>query len=225
MVWLIFAIGLLNLCLGYAMAVCLGYGPPQPWGNGKAPLAPPSIDDASSDRTASVEELIHEVCGESAPRTTAPQSPHPEEVPGPAEESAASLGEKWSAVIAKGASRLQALKAHLGECEGHCDRETIWRSVVELQEICETYLRQQDRAAERFSECFRESDEAAAGRQLEEAILAQSAQLETTISNLRHINFESDLPATSGRLLAEIERMLRAGRELQDGIQALLPTL
>lgn len=129
-------------------------------------------------------------------------------------------------MIAKGTSRLKSLDARIRECRGHYDRQTIWRCVVELQEICETYLRQQDKAAGQFGNCFGESHEmAAAGEQLEAAILEQSAQLEATISNLRHMDFESDLPATSRRLLTEIERMLTAGSKLLDGMEAVFPTI
>ena len=84
MAWLIFAIGLLNLCLGYAMAVYLGYGPPRPWESwDESPAA-----DALSDRVVAVERPIDAVCEESVLQ---PDPPQAEEEPEPAGEPAVSL--------------------------------------------------------------------------------------------------------------------------------------
>ena len=69
------------------MAVYLGYGPPPLWESCDAPPAA----GAPSDPVVSVDQQTHELSEESVPQTEAPQSPEPEEVPQPPDESAASL--------------------------------------------------------------------------------------------------------------------------------------
>ena len=54
------------------------------------------------------------------------------------------------------------------------------------------------------------------GEQVETANLAALAQLETTISNLKHMDFESDLQAAGERLLEEIGDLHTARHQLRD---------
>jgi hypothetical protein len=61
MIWLTFAIGLLNVGLGYAVAVHLGYGPPNAWGPlaWLAPHTAGAAAGAEAEHAASaVQELV-----------------------------------------------------------------------------------------------------------------------------------------------------------------------
>ena len=61
-----------------------------------------------------------------------------------------------------------------------------------------------------------------AGEELEEGIYEQLAQLETTISNLKQVDLEFDVPAAGKRLLGEIDRVLVSSRRLWKGLHSEL---
>ena len=184
MVFLTLVIGVLNLFLGYALAVHMGQGPP-------------GLRDAWDALSASFSD---------APSAC-------QAVPEP------TIIDAWKVTLAREASKMAALRSQLRECEEQPDHEVTRRCAIELKEFCAANLQEQGEAAERFKDRFGESDElGTAGEDLEEAICEQLAQLETTISNLKQVDLESDLSAAGGGLLGEIERMLTASRRLWNGL-------
>jgi len=100
---------------------------------------------------------------------------------------------------------------------GEFGRETIRDCLNELQADCSAYMVEQDIAATRFRERIGELGELAAmGEDVEMTILEETAQIETSVSNLTHMDFETDLDAAGKRLLEEIHNLRTARHKLQD---------
>lgn len=225
MVWVVltFLVAVLNLHLGYAVAVYLGYGPPtlrNAWeafsatrmtahGTREPPAASPKPAPARKQKSASRP-------GASASRK--PRKPDSHSKP------EGSLLDTLRLVIAKGESSMTALAGRLQDKRERASPQSIWSYVVELQEICESYMRQLEKAAAEFQHGDVELGATAAARErLEQTILQQLAQLETTASNLQHMDFDRDRREAGMRLLQEIDRMLAFGREIQGGLEAASP--
>ncbi len=187
MVLLTLVIGVLNLFLGYALAVHLGHAPPglrEAW---YALSVRPPEDDASEREVASKLPVLN----------------------------------VWKLALATEATKMAALSGRLRECEERPDHEVIRECALELKELFAADLEEQGAAAERFEDRYGESDELGpAGEELEEGIYEQLAQLETTISNLKQIDLEFDMPATGKRLLGEIDRVFVSSRGLWKGLHA-----
>lgn len=58
LVLLTFVIGVLNLCIGYCLAVSLGYGPPTLWDAWEVLQAPRPTAGISSDQIEAIENVI-----------------------------------------------------------------------------------------------------------------------------------------------------------------------
>ena len=81
----------------------------------------------------------------------------------------------------------------------------------------ENYLVEQGRLGQQFSQRMGElGDMAGVGEEVEMANLDSAAQLETTISNLKHMDFHSDLSAARARLLEELGNLRAARHHLRD---------
>jgi hypothetical protein len=93
---------------------------------------------------------------------------------------------------------------------------TAWAFVAELQGICQPYLDRLGQAAERLSDQL--------GDEVQQLVLEQAAQLETTLSNLQYMNFDSGASAAFQRLSQEAGNTLSMARRLQAALQAPLQT-
>ena len=227
MVELTFVIGVLNLCLGYALAVYFGYGPPTLVDAWDALSAGLPVDDTSSGQFAAVEEPSDAAAETLVPDRDVLPPEEPEEVPEPEElsepvgESELSFFEVWDRAITLGASGLAALNTRLHGNKGGYSPEAIWGCVAELQEVCQTYLQAEEEIGEQFGDLSGESEEAkTAGGEFETAILDQLAQLETTLSNVQHMDFDTDLSGARKRLLSEIESVQAASDKIRDSLDA-----
>lgn len=124
---------------------------------------------------------------------------------------------KLNIAMIKSGKRATEIDSRLRGSRGRSDLETIRRCVAELLEDCRTYLAEQNEAAEKFRSRIGELGELQAlGEEIEMANLEQSAQIETTISNLEHMDFESDLEEANQRLLAELNHLRVARHRLRD---------
>jgi two-component system cell cycle response regulator len=97
------------------------------------------------------------------------------------------------------------------------DAGTVQRSLDELITDCELYLAEQRDGAERLHSRIGELGELKwLGEEVETANLEQAAQVETTLGNLRDMDFQADLEAAAARLVTEIGHLRQARHKLRD---------
>jgi len=250
-VLLTLVIGVLNVGLGYAAAVYLGYGPPglrQAWESLSFERGTPARPEPGvvESPIMSAEQLLEGLDGtdlESLLDDEPDEDPHDtleveayDEVEERDDEDVSSLlnpdapeiwdiNEKYvetailklNIAMMKSGAKATEIDTRLRACRGHTDAETIQSCLAELKEDCETYLAEQSEAATRFSERISELGELSSlGEEIEMANLEQSAQVESTLNNLKHMDFESDLEAANKRLLEELNHLRIARHKLRD---------
>ncbi|NUQ65216.1 MAG: GGDEF domain-containing protein [Pirellulales bacterium] len=133
---------------------------------------------------------------------------------------------KLNIAMMKSGKRAAEIDARLRAIRGRSDLDTVRRCVAELLEDCQTYLAEQSEAAERFRNRIGELGELKSlGEDIEMANLEQSAQIETTISNLKHMDFESDLEAANQRILGELNHLRVARHKLRDNQETAFLTI
>lgn len=212
-VFLVFGMSMLNLVLGFALAVYLRFrwytvandwrllGPARPSGqisNGRDDAIGEPVQAANQQQAVSPSHVPWPAAAENV---CAPV-PKPERI----------NVDTFGGFVAKFASSLTDFAARLKRSNrGDCHR-TAWDFVAELQGICQPYLEKPTQAAEGLS------DQLAA--EVQELILEQASQLETTLSNLQYMDFDASVTAAMGRLSQESENTLAMTRRLQQAIQA-----
>ena len=241
MVFLTFTVGLLNICLGFAVAVLLGYGPPGlkeaweafrgegvPAAEGINPLA-----DFAGQPAPPFESMLDDTAGDES--EIEPYSEPYDDDAVEFEQIDLEAPEHWdlnekyietsilklNIAMMKSGARATELDTKLRACRGRSDREIVHECLAKLQEDCEVYLAEQTENAERFRERVGELGELKTlGDEIETANLEQAAQMETTLSNLKSMDFESDLEAANARLLEEIDNLRVARHRLRDQQEA-----
>lgn len=251
MVFLTVVIGTLNICLGYALAVYLGYGPPGLTETRYAPTTTPRTvqHEAANDESirsvvqelvsGSLEEMLDDETDEEIDDDLEVESydlPGDEAEIDDAGEPAGSdatqywdLDEKYvetsilklNIAMMKSGARATEIDTRLRACQGQSDRQTIEGCLLKLKEDCESYLNELSESAEKFSARIGELGELRElGEEIDLANLEQSAQIETTLSNLKHMDFESDLEAANLRLREEISHLRLARHKQRDNQDA-----
>jgi len=242
----VFVLAVANLSLGYALAVYLGYGPANLWEAWEAltaeepaenvhalipPLAPAALTDSAGAPAAagsSVEEGMDiqprvESYEEDLPESLAPDDPENWDLN---EKYIETSVLKLNIAMMKSGARATQLDTRLRACRGRSDLETIRKCHDDLMEDCQMYLAEQSEAAAQFRNRIGELGELAAlGEEIETANLEQTAQIESTLSNLRHMDFESDLESANLRLLEEIKNLRIARHRLRDSQEAAFLTI
>lgn len=221
MVLLTFVIGVLNLCLGYALAVHLGCGPPTLRDAWTAMSAVPRAGQTCDDRSAGTDEPAQQP---DKPRVIRPHVSCPSE-PAPAAdmvvEPKLSDREALRRSVDTATSSLTDLAARLKKSRVGQSGKTAWSFVGELQEICEPYARHLSKAAEGLCDEVGDSGEATApSEEVQQIILEQMAQLETTLSNLQYMDFDSGFSAAMARLRTDTANTLAVTRRLQKALEA-----
>jgi diguanylate cyclase (GGDEF)-like protein len=270
-VGLVLLIGLLNLGLGYAMAVHLGFGSAAMpdlhvaalgnWRGLAHGLARRRTASASSSQlgasTATADGLFQEVlCTDEDlavdetklaemldddPDDSGEVDPYYEpydddvaELLNPDQPEAWELNEKFvetsilklNIAMIKSGQRAMELDTRLRAIRGRSDQATIRQCVADLLEDCQTYLVEQSEAAEKFRDRIGELGELKSlGEEIEMANLEQAAQIETTMSNLQHMNFEGDLEAANHRVLGELNSLRIARHRLRDNQEMAFMTI
>lgn len=235
---LTFFVAVVNLGIGYGLAVFLGLGPPtllDAWDalTARRPGADAAADEALVERLAArgIEALADDLAddAEDIEPFDEPYDDDAAELFHPDDPENWDLNEKYvetsilklNIAMLKSGARTQEIDTRLRAAVGRSDADTIRRCLADLREDCETYLQQQREAAEKFTARIGELGELRSlGEEIEMANLEQSAQIETTLSNLRHMDFESDLEAANHRLLEEIHNLRTARHRLRDNQEA-----
>ena len=119
---------------------------------------------------------------------------------------------KFNVAIAESGAAMTDIETCLRSLEEGQEAATIEACLAELVKDSENYLVEQGRLGQQFSQRMGElGDMAGVGEEVEMANLDSAAQLETTISNLKHMDFHSDLSAARARLLEELGNLRRPG--------------
>ncbi|NQT40930.1 MAG: diguanylate cyclase [Planctomycetes bacterium] len=247
-------VGILNLSIGYALAVYLGYGPAtlrEAWvaltGNLGQVVAPERslVEQLAEVPTEEFLDTMLDDAMEDALEDDWDDGPDDEAYAAPDEEEVAELmaleaaqdwdlNEKYvetsllklNIAMMKSGARATELDTRLRAMAGKTDLETVQTCMAELLEDCETYLGEQSEAADEFAGRVGELGELSElGEEVETANLEQAAQIETTISNLKHMDFVSDLESANGRLLEEIANLRIARHKLRDSQEVAFLTI
>lgn len=243
---LTFLIGGLNLFIGYAVAVRLGFGPATLTGplhalSGATADAPSIGDDdfesmLSDMLDADADDLLDQA-DEMEMDLEPLDEPYDEEAVALLDSDSPEiwdLNEKYvetsilrlNIAMMKSGARATEIDTLLRSMAGNSDRETIRDSWMKLKEDCKSYLAEQSDAAERFAARVDELGELASlGDEIEFANMNQASQIETTVSNLDHMDFETDLEAANARLLEEIANLRLARHQLRDDQEAAFLTI
>ncbi len=236
MVLLTLIVAALNLCLGFTVAVFFGYGPPgllEAWQvlvTDRGGLEDDEFTGLSQElATTPIELMLDDASGEES--EIQPYSEPYDENAAEFEQIALDAPEQWdlnekfietsilklNIAMMKSGARATELDTRLRACKGQSTEKTIQDCLIKLQEDCEAYLAEQAENAERFRERVSELGELKAlGDEIEMANLDQAAQVETTLNNLKYMDFGSDLEAANARLLEEIDNLRVARHHLRD---------
>ena len=203
MVVLTLLICLLNVCLGFVLAMRLGYGPPSLLDAWEAMSVDPAAVQPYRIAPQPVEGPIEE--------------PAEEPVEEPAEDPLETSILQFKTTLVRDLDNLTEIDSELREDRATYDADLIQQHVGRLKRICETYLADQEEAADRFHERTEELDEMKGiVGDVETSLLEQTAQIETTLSNMDHVDFASDPAGAQHRLLNEVDNLRMAGHKLKD---------
>ena len=212
----VFVIGVLNVCLGYALGVYFGYGPPTLDDAWRAFRSRRPADGFADLHIGATERVMRELerqvesLQEASLPTEQEEPPEPELPP----------LEALRRMVAKATPHLEDLIKRLRRTTGGQGR-TAWSFVAELQEICEPYLGGLGHVADRLFDDPEQLEEGGPiGEELEQVVLNQLAQLETTANNLQHMDFSAGFSTAKTRLLAETEKVLAFAERLGKALEA-----
>ena len=248
MVLLTFLIATVNVVVGYALAVHLGYGPPglAPLHDvlaipralrlrlpSKGPVETPTMD------TSEIQYMLDDEADEEIDTdlsTEAYDAFEEEEVSylNVGDTESWDLDEKYvetsilklNIAMIKSGARACEIDTLLRKCEGNTDAETVHSCHEQLKEDCETYLSENAELTDKFRERIEELGELQSlGEEIDITNMEQAAQVETTLNNLNMMDFESDLEAANLRLREEIKNLRGARHKLRDNQEAAFITI
>jgi diguanylate cyclase (GGDEF)-like protein len=236
----------LNQCLGFALCMRLGFGPPTlraAWdalgeaqgGDASETLldeivAPPNAFDLGMLQ----EEMDDQLDGQ------LDVDPYDDSIGEASQSLEVEAAEVWdldekfvetsvlklNIAMMKSGVRATEVDTELRAAKGHADLATIRRCWELLREDCETYLLEQGEAADKFQNRIEELGEMRAlGEEIQMANLQQAAQIETTLSNLKHMDFTNDLESANQRLIEEIQHLRVARHALRDSQEVAFLTI
>lgn len=133
---------------------------------------------------------------------------------------------RLNVAILKSGMKAKEIDAKLRSCKGHSDRDVIESSVNMLNEDCQAYLAEQKEAGEKFINRISEfGDLKELCDKIDMSNLEQAAQVETTMNNLRYMDFYADLEASNQRLRGEIRHLCLARDTIRDNHEAAFLTV
>jgi len=236
---LVLVIGLLNLCLGYALAVRLGYGPPSleaAW-EVASPKEPPEqqLDKLEESVEVPLDDLIHElISGTDEPAASAWGKAPDDPLPKATEPEPGETGKPFGADEQSAPGRLLAMHRQVAEhldwlvdldtrlrrTVGEYELFTLLAWIQELKEGCQLQLRERTAAVEAFGAPFEEHEELGeSGGKLAAAVAEHSARLEAAVGHADRLDIKGDPGAAASRLLEKIDRVQNAAHELRDRLE------
>lgn len=218
---LVFLMASLNVGLGFALAVCARR---QNWF--------PPVDEAVIAALLEAEAVALPMAAE--PALELPPAPKvSEELPAEwlsvldEAEHSCGLVEASVHVLRLEVGRYRDYLIHVDgqvrACRLAPDAAVIHTCLAQLKQVNIDWLKKQGEATAHLqSRHANLGDMAALGGGLEDILLEQTAQIETTISNLDLLDFSSDVPAGCTRLIGEIRKLIDLAHNLRDGMQEVL---
>jgi hypothetical protein len=213
LILLVFVFGVINVGLGYGLAMCGGVDlfalagacsprrsaqPIERSGDGGKGVARRPVPGLPEQQQA-------------APPPAAPPPAAPKEASSmPAEPERMNL-DTLRRFVETSASSLAGFSARLKKNNRGEHVTSGWTLVTELLEMCQPYLEKLRKAADETGGDF--------GDEVQELVLQQIAQLETTLGNLKMMDFGSDTAAAAGRLSLETASALAMSRKLHAALQ------
>ncbi len=228
MVWLVIIIGVLNATVGFAIAIYIDRPCEAPAPSGLMQKKP-AVKPARKPRPAHVPDDGPMLADDDAPPT--------EEIPNEwleqleSENIVANTFVEASVQVlrlevGKYRDRLIELDKRVRQCLHSGESKELGGILADLKKTNQEWLAQQADAADHLSSktgslgSFEEM-----GGMLEETLLEQTAQIETTCSNIDHLDFESDLSAGCRRLIGETRKLIDLAHLLRDRMQESLLTV
>lgn len=210
MFYLVLAIALLNIALGYAVGVY--------WLNtfGTGVHIPPPAPEADDEEPIVVTQKLAS-----------------EEIPSQWHEILEDVAESATFVeaavhvfrleVGKYRDQLISIDDRVRKCIETPDETQLQHCLDDLKNSNEAYLSRQDGARAHLTERQQSlgvlSD---IGTQLEDVLLEQAAQIETAVSNIDVLDFDSDISEGCRRLLKEIDKLLYSCHALRDQMHEAL---
>jgi diguanylate cyclase (GGDEF)-like protein len=233
---------MLNICLGFALAVFIKSGPDgfnEIWQLIASRFTPNKVIQLQATSIIPATEAIQEPLPCAQPEQTAPiveESPKDDSSELVEEE----LPENWDIdekfvetsilrlnfAIMKSNTKAVQIDTKLRECQGHSSGETIEACTRLLLDDCKSYLAEQTEAAERIQSRMSEfGNLKKLCEEIDMTNLEQSAQVETTINNLQYMDFHSDPEAANLRLIEELKNLYMARFKLRDNQESVFLTI
>lgn len=223
---LVFTLALVDVALGFALAV---HARRENWF--------PPVDEAF------VEALLAEV---EAPPPPPPDPEAPIELP-PAPKVSEELPAEWLSVLDEAQhscglveASVHVLKLEVGRYRDHLihidgqvracrttpDVAVIHSLLAQLKLVNVEWLKKQGEATSHLQAKHGDlGDNASLGSGLEDILLEQTAQIETTVSNLDLLDFSSNVSQGCTRLIGEIRKLIDLAHGLRDRMQEVLLTI
>jgi diguanylate cyclase (GGDEF)-like protein len=233
---LTFTIAILNLCVGFTLAMYLGYGPAgfhEIWNvsnkNRTEGLLPVSLQETPDvvKQDGSAGSTAQEHAGESHDDNDAgllePSSPENWDLD---EKYVETSILRLNIAMMKSGQRANQIDSQLRACQGHSNKDVIETCLRLLREDCIAYLADQKEAADKFQSRIHEFGELGSlAEDIETANLEQASQIETTLNNLEYMDFNTDPEAANNRLLEEIKNLYVARYKLRDNQEVAFLTV
>ena len=234
-----FLFALINLGVGFTLAVALGLGPTKfsnVWcgsfesragedatvlsdGAGEVPSLPLSetrLEETLAHELASQTEAtpLCDPCDENAAGSTAPPAGETWQLN---EKYPETLILKLNIALMKRGARGSEIDTRLREGNQVPDAATVRACIDELKAEGEIYLSEQGEMALKLRERIEEFGEfKGLAEEIEASNLEEAAQVETTLSNLGHMDLSTDPEAARLRVLTEIGRLRVTRHKLRD---------
>jgi hypothetical protein len=226
MIIVVFMISILNLGLGFMLAVHLGFGPPKLCRSWEKTLG--ISQPGAACHPQSKNEPTPEIATPSEPNDVVEPPPPPDPAPvAPVPKDTETKRDHFQILchsVEKIDSRLSELNKQLNNRDRWPPGKNAWSFVTELQEICEPYLRHLSDALDSVEAGEDAASEGTTNRftdEIQALMLDQMAQLETTSNNLQYMDFDSGLTAALERLIAETENIHSLASRLNNVLQAV----
>jgi diguanylate cyclase (GGDEF)-like protein len=198
-------IGIVNLSLGYALAVFLGLAPPTLADAWQAMMAePPPEDWTRADSDNDVDRLILQLGNPSGE----PQA-H------------ACLMALVQIVVQQG-DRLVAIDTRLREAAGEPDRVLLSSAAREASQVCQAWLGWQRRAMDRFRECAGQlGDKGYLAKEVGAAVEELSARIEGLVQTQRRLRRSKEVAEAAAQYRNEMSRLSRTIHKTRDTLAAI----
>lgn len=222
-VMLVFIFGVVNLGIGFGLAMYLNQKTPAWWQNWEAFWLLCRFTGAKSATSAGRGGERPAAGAATASQSTSSGTENADEAEREAPEPERQTLKRLQKAAQIAARKLDAYMKRLKDPDSMGITATPWKFVGELQELCKPCIEQLSDMAD---ELAGGADECGCGTSpddpLQVMLLDLMAQLETTLSNLEYMDFDSGFSAAIERIRTETDTNLTLTQKLQETVKAEL---